>query len=242
VRFPGVYPISRGEQLSKLLERAGGLTDMAFPQGAVFIREELRKREQQRLQEMSRRLEADLASLSLKLAQEGGGKAESLEIVRELGNQLRDIEPTGRLVIDLPKLIKDTRGGRRSDFDVTLADGDRLYIPTVTQEVTVTGEVFYPTSHLYTKGYDRDRYIGMSGGPTQKADTRRVYVIRADGSVESGGNWLAETAREDISPGDTIVVPLDVDRVRPITLWTNVSQIIYQLAIAAASAHAVGVF
>jgi protein involved in polysaccharide export with SLBB domain len=112
----------------------------------------------------------------------------------------------------------------------------------VTQEVTVTGEVFYPTSHLYTKGYDRDRYIGMSGGPTQKADTRRVYVIRADGSVESGGNWLAETAREDISPGDTIVVPLDVDRVRPITLWTNVSQIIYQLAIAAASAHAVGVF
>jgi protein involved in polysaccharide export with SLBB domain len=242
VRFPGVYPISRGEQLSKLLERAGGLTDMAFPQGAVFIREELRKREQQRLQEMSRRLEADLASLSLKLAQEGGGKAESLEIVRELGNQLRDVEPTGRLVIDLPKLIKDTRDGRRSDYDVTLADGDRLYIPTVTQEVTVTGEVFYPTSHLYTKGYDRDRYIGMSGGPTQKADTKRVYVIRADGSVESGGKWFDASASEDISPGDTIVVPLDVDRVRPITLWTNVSQIIYQLAIAAASANAVGVF
>jgi protein involved in polysaccharide export with SLBB domain len=242
VRFPGVYPISRGEQLSKLLERAGGLTDMAFPQGTVFIREELRKREQQRLQEMSRRLEADLASLSLKLAQEGGGNADSLAVVRELGDQLRDIEPTGRLVIDLPRLVKDTRKGRRSDFDVTLVDGDRLYIPTVTQEVTVTGEVFYPTSHLYTKGYDRDRYIGMSGGPTQKADTKRVYVVRADGSVESGGKWFTDGGAEDISPGDTIVVPLDVDRVRPITLWTNVSQIIYQLAIAAASANAVGVF
>jgi polysaccharide export outer membrane protein len=242
VRFPGVYPISRGEQLSKLLERAGGLTDMAFPPGAVFLREELRKREQQRLQEMSQRLEADLASLSLKLAQEGGGQAQSLEIIRELGNQLRDIEPTGRLVIDLPRLLKDTRDGRRSDFDVTLMDGDRLYIPSVTQEVTVTGEVFYPTSHLFTRGFNRDRYIGMSGGPTQKADTRRIYVVRADGSVETDRKWFAGNDADHISPGDTIVVPLDVDRVRPITLWTNVSQIIYQLAIAAASAHAVGVF
>jgi protein involved in polysaccharide export with SLBB domain len=242
VRFPGIYPISRGEQLSKLLERAGGLTDMAFPQGAVFVREELRERERQRLDEMRRRLEADLASLSLKLAQEQGGKAESLQIVRQLGDQLRGVEPTGRLVINLPKLLKDTRAGRRSDADVTLADGDRLYIPAVTQEVTVTGEVFYPTSHLYTKGFDRDRYVNMSGGTTSKADTKRIYVIRADGSVEAGRSWFEGLNSEDIEPGDTIVVPLDVDRVRPITLWTNVSQIIYQLAIAAASANAVGVF
>ncbi len=242
VRFPGIYPISRGEQLSKLLERAGGLTDMAFPQGAVFIRKELRERERQRLEEMSRRLEADLASLSLQLAQEGGGKAQSLEMMRELGNRLRDIRPTGRLVIDLPGLIRDTRDGRRSDYDVTLANGDRLYIPPIIQEVTVTGEVFYPTSHLYTKGFDRDRYISMSGGPTQKADTKRVYVIRSDGSVASGNKWFAGVDADDIGPGDTIVVPLDVDRVRPITLWSNVSQIIYQLAIAAASANAIGVF
>lgn len=242
VRFPGVYPISRGEQLSKLLERAGGPTDMAFPQGAVFFREELRKRERQRLEEMSRRLEADLASLSLKLAQEKSGSVDSLEVVRELGDQLRSVEPTGRLVINLPKLIEDTHDGRRSDYDVTLADGDKLYVPPITQEVTVTGEVFYPTSHLYTKGMNRDRYVNMSGGATSKADTKRIYVIRADGSVESGKSWFDDIRSDDIEPGDTIVVPLDVDRVRPMTLWTNVSQIIYQLAIAAASANAIGVF
>lgn len=242
VRFPGVYPISRGEQLSKLVERAGGLTDMAFPDGAIFLRKELQARERQRIQEMSRRLEADLASLSLKLAQEGGGKAESLGIVRQLGDQLRGIEPTGRLVINLPKLIEDTRDGRRSDYDVTLTDGDRLYVPPITQEVTVTGEVFYPTSHLYTRGYDRDQYVNMSGGLTGKADAKRVYVIRADGSVATGKSWFGAKKSEKIQPGDTIVVPLDVERIRPLTLWTNVSQIIYQLAIAAASAHAVGVF
>jgi len=242
VRFPGVYPIARGEQLSKLLERAGGFTDMAFPQGAVFLREELRKRERQRIDEMARRLESDLAAVSLKLAQEKGGNAGSLDTVRELGDQLRSVEPIGRLVINLPKLMKDTRDGRRSDYDVTLADGDRLYIPPITQEVTVTGEVFYPTSHLFAKGLDRDRYINMSGGATSKADTRRTYVIRADGSVEAGKSWYQGMNGSDIKPGDTIVVPLDVESVRPITTWTNVSQIIYQLAIAAASANAIGIF
>ncbi len=242
VRFPGVYPISRGEPLSKLLERAGGLTDMAFPEGAVFLREDLRERERQRIEEMSRRLEADLASLSLKLAQEKNGNTSSLEIIRELGDQLRSVEPIGRLVINLPKLIEDTREGRRSDYDVMLTDGDQLYIPPITQEVTVTGEVFYPTSHLYTKGLDRDQYVNMSGGATSKADTKRIYVIRADGSVESGRSWFNSIGSDDIKPGDTIVVPLDIDRVRPVTLWTNVSQIIYQLAIAAASANAIGIF
>ncbi len=241
VRFPGVYPISRGEQLSSLLQRAGGLTDMAFPRGALFLRKELQERERKRLDEMRRRLEADLASLSLKLAQEDSSKGGSLEIVRQLGDQLRGVEPTGRLVIDLPELLEDTRDGRRSDYDVTLADGDKLYIPAITQEVTVTGEVFYPTSHLYTRGFDRDRYINMSGGATSKADTHRIYVIRADGSVDAAKHWFDPDGAE-ILPGDTIVVPLDVDRVRPINLWTNVSQIIYQLAITAASAHAVGVF
>ena len=245
VRFPGTYPIARGEQLSSLLERAGGITDMAFPEGAFFVREELREREKQRLEELSRKLEVDLASLALQLAQEDTKQQPSLEIVRSLADQLRGVEPTGRLVIDLPKLIRDSKGGRRSEFDVTLMDGDRLYIPPITQEVTVTGEVFYPTSHLHKKGLDREKYVSMSGGATKKADRKRIYVVRANGSVvtaNTGMAWFEAVDPQEISPGDTIVVPLDVERIRPLSLWTSVSQIIYQLAIAAASANAIGVF
>lgn len=241
IRFPGVYPISRGEQLSKLIERAGGVTDMAFTEGAVFLREDLREREKEQLAELSQRLEADLAALSLQLAQEEG-QAQSLTIVRELGAQLRGVEPTGRLVIDLPRLITDTRGGRRSQYDVTLSDGDKLYVPPVTQEVTVTGEVFNPTSHLFERGLDRRDYVKLSGGATRKADESNVYVIRANGSVVTETPWIAAGRAADIKPGDTIVVPLDVDRVRPIALWTSISQIIFQLGLAAASANAVGVF
>lgn len=246
VRFPGVYPIARGEQLSKVLERAGGVTDMGFPEGAVFMRADLKERERERLEELSRQLEMDLASLALKLAQEDAKQNQALDITRGLADKLRAVEPTGRLVIDLPKLIDTARGGRRSDLDITLMDGDKLYIPPVTQEVTITGEVFYPTSHLYKKGLDSDDYVSMSGGMTSKADRKRIYVVHADGSVlprpGAGGTWFSSADSQQIRPGDMIVVPLDVERVRPITLWTNVSQIIYQLAIAAASANAIGVF
>ncbi|GMQ89026.1 MAG: hypothetical protein BMS9Abin09_0471 [Gammaproteobacteria bacterium] len=242
VRFPGIYPIARGEQLSKLLQRAGGLTDIAFARGTVFLREELRKREKLRLEELSRRLETDLAALSLQLAQEEGGQVQSLDFVRALGTQLRAVEPTGRLVIDLPELLTETQDGRRSELDVTLQDGDRLYIPPQTQEVTVTGEVFYPTSHLYRKGTDRQEYVKMSGGVTRKADGKHIYVVRADGSVDTGGGWFSVSSAHDIQPGDTIVVPLNVDLVRPIARLASISKIIFQLAVAAVGARAIGVF
>jgi hypothetical protein len=36
-------------------------------------------------------------------------------------------------------------------------------------------------------------------------------------------------------PGDTIVVPVDTDRVKSLTLWTNITQILYQASIAVAA-------
>jgi protein involved in polysaccharide export with SLBB domain len=42
VRFPGKYPIHQGETLHSILVRAGGFDDVAFPEGAIFIREELK--------------------------------------------------------------------------------------------------------------------------------------------------------------------------------------------------------
>ncbi len=208
----------------------------------MFLREQLRERERQQLEQLSRRLETDLASLSLQLAQEEGGKVQSLDFVRELGDKLRAIEPVGRLVINLPELMDETSDGRRSDLDITMEDGDRLYIPAITQEVTVTGEVFYPTSHLYIRGMDRKQYVEMSGGLTRKADTKHIYVVRADGSVDTGGGWFTLSGKHDIQPGDTIVVPLDVDLVRPIARFASISKIIFQLAAAAVGAKAIGVF
>jgi protein involved in polysaccharide export with SLBB domain len=108
-------------------------------------------------------------------------------------------------------------------------------IPRKAQEVSVLGEVQTNTSHLYRPDLTRDDYIALSGGTTQKADKGRIYVVRADGSVvTSGSAWFGRGSTE-IRPGDSIVVPLDAERMRPLPLWLAVTQIIYQMAIAAAA-------
>lgn len=238
VRFPGVYPIKRGERLSELLVRAGGLTEQAFAEGTVFTREELRIKEQERLDTLARQLESDIAAASLEKAQEEAKQAEALATARSLLPQLKDARATGRLVIDLPRLTKEGAG---SDYDVVLKGGDRLIVPQKTQEVTVIGEVQYPTSHVLADGVSVKGYVDRSGGFTYKADDGRAYVVRANGLVEPAyEGWWIFRSQVNVRAGDTIVVPLDVERMRPLTLWTNVTQIMYQLAVTLAALNTVG--
>jgi polysaccharide biosynthesis/export protein len=237
VRFPGTYPIQRGETLISALKRAGGLTDLAFPDGAVFIREELKTREKEQLEVLSNRLQSDLAALSLEALTTsaatsttgGNNAAQGLAIGQQLIEQLRNTKPVGRLVINIKSVLA---GG--SGADVLLRDGDKLLVPKKTQEITILGEVQSPTSHIYQAGLTRDDYIARSGGTTQKADRKRIYVVRANGDVVAGGasGWFRRTQAVEIHAGDTIVVPLDTERVRGLPLWQSVTTIIYNLAVA----------
>ncbi len=236
VKFPGKYPIRRGESLSSVLDRAGGVTEFAFPEGAVFLREELKEREREQFETLSRRLESDLISLSLQTTLDSSG-AETLQIGQSLLAQMQSIEPVGRLVIDLESFSADERAAVGESL--ILKDGDRLLVPRRPQEVTVIGEVQYATSHIYREDLARNDYIAQSGGLTSKADKKRIYVVRASGavSVESGSLWFGRRGSDDIRPGDTIVIPLDTDRVRPLTLWTSVTQILYNVAISVAAVN-----
>lgn len=234
VRFPGEYQLLRGETLSDVLERAGGLTDQAFPEGAVFLRKELQEREREQIERLVRRMESDLASLSLQSAETTG--EDTLDLGQSLLDQLRETEPTGRLVIDVEQILSKSAAERRA-YDLELKDGDRLLVPGKPQSVTVLGEAQYPASHLYSHDLDRNEYIAKSGGLTRQADKRLIYIVRASGAVESGSRsrWFSRGGNTDIRPGDTIVVPLDTDRMRPLTFWGNVTQILYQGAIAVAA-------
>ena len=239
VRFPGKYPIHQGETLHSVMQRAGGFTDIAFPEGAVFIREELKKREKDQLELLANRLQGDLAALSLQavassaVSSGGGGGAaagQGLIIGQQLLAQLRQTKPVGRLVIDIEGVYKGPAGGAG---DVIVKDGDKLIIPKRTQEVTILGEVQSPTSHVFAAGLTRDEYIAKSGGTTQKADRKRIYVVRANGDVISGDRtgWFRRSQSVEMHPGDTIVVPLDTERVNKLQLWQAVTTIIYNLAI-----------
>ena len=236
VKFPGRYPIHRGETMRSLIQRAGGLTDLAFPEGAIFTREELKERERKQLATLATRMESDLAQVSLMAAQEAGRDAgQSLAVGKSLLASLREAKPIGRLVIDLQNATRARAGSER---DIVLKDGDRLLVPRITQEVTVIGEVQSATSHLYRAELSRDDYIAMSGGLTPRADDDHIYVVRADGSVVARSGRLAWfSGAGDIQTGDTVVVPLNTERMRPLPFWTAVTSIIYNLAISAAAVN-----
>ena len=250
VRFPGHYPVKRGETLLQVLERAGGLNEEAFAEGAIFLRESLRKKEQDQIDTMTMRLESDLAAIDLEKAQTNDEGQRSIGLASSLLKQLKATKAVGRLVIDLPKLLAKRDAGEEEDAygsdelvdDVLLKDGDKLMIPGITQEVTILGEVQHSTSHLFQEGRSVQEYIDRSGGTTYRADEDRIYVVRANGAVEPShsAEWFADNL--EVRPGDTIVVPLDAERMKTLTLWTNISQIVYQIGIAAASWNAVGIF
>ena len=235
VRFPGTYPVRRGETLSSVLERAGGLTDAAFPEGSVFTRAALREREAEQLMQFERRLESDLAALGLRAASDPSGNSQqAMSVGQSLLEQIRSTEPTGRLVIELDKLLVD--GG--TEYNVVLRDGDTLYIPQKSQEIMVLGEVQYATSHLYYPGRDRDGYIDLSGGLTSNADGKRVYIVRANGAVQASrsSGWF-RGGKNQMFPGDTIVVPIQTDRQPTVVQWASITQILYNLAIAVAAVN-----
>jgi protein involved in polysaccharide export with SLBB domain len=236
VRFPGNYVIRRGETLQEVLRRAGGLTTRAFAKGSVFTRVELREREQKQLDLLAERMQGDLATLSVQAAAANqAGASQSLAAGRALLAQLKQYRAVGRLVIDLAELVEGEKG---SAADVILHDGDQLIVPPQKQEVTVIGEVQTTTSHLYSRALRRDDYISKSGGTTRKADLRKIYVVRADGSVMAQrGGMLSRKYDVDMQPGDTIVVPLDTERMPKLGFWQAVTQIVYNLAVSVAAVN-----
>ena len=240
VRFPGRYAIKRGETLKSVVARAGGLTEFAFVDGAVFTREDLRKREQQELDDLATRLQRDLAVLALEsvASTQGQGGGAAITVGQSLLSQLRATKAVGRLVIDLPKAMRAKAG---SENEIILQGGDQLLVPKVQQEVTVIGEVPNATSHLYRAGLSRDDYISLSGGVTKRADKGRIYIVHANGSVvaREGSRWF-ERSDSTIKPGDTVVVPLDTERMLPLPFWQAVPGIFYNVAIAAAAVHSFG--
>jgi protein involved in polysaccharide export with SLBB domain len=135
------------------------------------------------------------------------------------------------MVIDLAAVLNE-----EGYQQIRLQDGDQLTIPSIPQSVSVFGEVQFPTSHLHQPGLTVDDYLERSGGPTRQADEDRVYVVKADGSVvlPERSRWFGDRSQQ-LAPGDTIIMPIDVDRLNQLELWSNVSQIVYQMALGAAA-------
>jgi polysaccharide export outer membrane protein len=144
---------------------------------------------------------------------------------------LTKLQPVGRLVIDLPRIIK------QNEYDVLLEGGDVLYVPTIKNSVNVIGQVQVTSSHIFDASLSANDYLAQSGGSKKRADEDRIYIISANGSIKmmESGNWFASNAGSNMKPGDTVVVPLDSEYMNNLTLWTNVTTIMYNTAVAIAA-------
>lgn len=230
VRFPGTYAIKRGETLTQLIERAGGFTDHAFIEGAVFTREELRKQEQERKKILAQELQREVVSNMLTGT---GDSRVSYSEVRTLLADLLSAEPVGRLIMDLPKLLAGNGAN-----NVQLKDGDTLHVPSRKDSISIMGEVQMATSYRFDPELTVDEYISRSGGTKEKADEGRIYIVKANGAIEryeGGSSWFSFSSNSQLGPGDTIIVPMDTTYTENLELWSQVTGIIYNSAVAIAA-------
>lgn len=229
--FPGEYRIKRGETIKAVIKRAGGLTDDSFIKGAVFTREHIRKKENMQRQEFIDRLENMLAYENLdNLSNPDSSVGQS----RALLSRLKSFDSKGRLVVDLSMQLNSG-----SDSSIVVLDGDKLFVPKEPQEVSVGGEVQFPTSHLYRKGLSLIDFIESSGGFTERSDLDRIALIKADGQVltKKSNKWFSsKRSLFTVEAGDMIIIPVKIESqgkfLENLSLTT---QIIYQMAIAAAA-------
>ncbi|MCJ7674442.1 MAG: SLBB domain-containing protein, partial [Sedimentisphaerales bacterium] len=249
VRFPGTYPLQRGETLSSVIERAGGYTDRAYLKGALFTRESAKAVQQRRMDELTQEIEETIL-VDTDRAMGGAVDEETiktyelqLKAKRELLGKLRAARIDGRVVIRLASLEQF----KASKYDLELEKGDSLAVPETPGVVNVVGEVFNPTALLYEEARTVDYYLRKVGGMTEEANKKQISVIRADGSVvsiaqknagridwdSSSNQWVFGGFMSiKLDPGDTIMVPRKMDKFFWLRTAKDITQILFNAALA----------
>ena len=208
----GVYSVLPGETLRGLLHRVGGFTPDAYLYASEFTRESTRRVQEQRLHEYADELEAQVSAVTASnqaravTPNDQSAATASAVDARSAIARLRRMQPIGRIVLDL----KPDSAGIDSLPDLALEDGDRFVVPRVPPNVSVQGQVYSANAFVYTPGQHVIDYLKRAGGPDRQADKKRMFILRADGSVIS--RQYADVEKAPIYPGDTIAVPPVIDK------------------------------
>lgn len=242
VAHAGIYSVKSGETLQDVVRRAGGLTPNAYLYGSQFLRESTRRLQQARLDAYVNLLEKDIqlaaANVSGSIVNATGAAAlgASLQNQRDLIATLRKVRATGRIVLGVTPYSR----GVDSLPNLPLQDGDRFIVPVVPATVNVVGAVYDQNSFLYRRGDHIGDYLRIAGGSTRNADKRHEFVIRADGSVVSkqiaGGTLFGRGFASKLSyPGDTVVVPDNVNKTTLLRNLTDYSTVLANFGIGVAA-------
>ena len=245
--FPGIYPIYKGERLSSVIERAGGFTDKAFLKATKFFRKSLQDEQQKRMDEMIAKTEQDITKKQSELASVASSPDEltatkaSLDGLMRTAERLKTAKAEGRMVIQLDK--SDAFKG--STYDVELMGGDTLSVPPTPNSVNVMGQVYNPTAFIVVPGQDVSFYLKKAGGANRDAETDDMYIVRADGSVDSrpshaGFLFFNGFGSVELDAGDTLIVPPQIERTAWMRDIKDITSILGQIALTAGVLIAAG--
>jgi protein involved in polysaccharide export with SLBB domain len=231
----GTYSVLPGETLRGLLARVGGFTPDAYLYASEFTRESTRRVEQQRIREYADELEAQISATTSSntaravTANDQVAATASASSALAAVARLRTLQPIGRIVLDL----KPNAAGIDAVPDIALEDGDRFVVPRVPANVSVQGQVYNANAFIFTPGQRVIDYLHRAGGPDREADRKRIFVLRADGSVVS--RQYSDVARAPIFPGDTIFVPPVLDRRNFLERVVGIGQLVGNLGVGVAT-------
>ena len=222
---PGTYDLMRGDTLLSVIERAGGVTDQAYPAGAVFSRKSERRRDDQKFRAAAQDLERTV-SVNLNAVDKNASLTPAqISMARDLADDLRSIQSVGRITVEADPAVLMAR----PELDLLLEDGDRIHIPKRPMNVRVSGEVLSPATLLFVADKDVGDYLSEAGGTTYYADKSRKFVLYPDGSAKPLGGWSDKPAM--IIPGSTIIVPRDPKPFNFMDSFKDITQILTNMAI-----------
>jgi len=235
VKRPGLYPIEIGERLSSVLKRTGGFTERSFPQGLVLIRQSVKASQQVELQRFITAQKQQLLSQAAAYATggEAGASQAALSLQLQQLDVLAALTPPGRVVVKMKSSLEEFAG---TVDDVMLENGDLITIPQPPQTVALVGAVRTPTTVVYREGATLEDYLKQGGGPTDEANQKEIYVVRANGSTDA-----AYVKVKPVQAGDTIVVPPKTEpKYRALSLWQSIAAVLGSVALTGASIAVIG--
>lgn len=227
----GLFDIRRGEKLSELIRRAGGLTEDAFPYGAVLTRQSAQKTEQDGIDRSIRQVNAGLTAAVVNASSANSATtASTVASLESAQSELKSAKPLGRVVFEADPATLASR----PDLDIILEPGDRIFMPKRPSSVAVSGDVLNPSSQQFEAGLSPEDYIKHAGGYLSTADAGHVFVVLPNGAAEPVNSSIWTFSKVTVPPGSTIIVPRDLS---PDTLSVirDVTQVLSQVAITAAS-------
>ena len=226
---PGNYKMIEGQSVFDLIEEAGGYSQNAFPEGAIYLNEEAKTINTNALT----KLYDNFIDGITEILQRSDGQMNITPLIT-LSQQIKDAEPNGRIIVDL---LDDS-------YQLLVRDNDSLYIPEKNNNVFIFGEVLNEGALLYKRGADLEFYLSEASGLKKQANVQSIFIMYPNGKTKQFNrkrNLFASRSQEIIiEPGSVIYVPKKIDDTLSSRLTAQAyATILGQAALAIASVNSI---